>query len=431
MRKTYANYPQYESRKEEVIEWLMNDGQNYCALPYTHMAIESNGAIKPCCQGTPFKNVNIKNKTISEVLQSPERQIFIDTFDRKLKSSHCKSCWNDPGKHNMRISASTSFDTIQTTIDAMEGKPSGRERSLKWLEIKPGNRCNLKCRICGVHNSSQWTKEAYEYEKSQNKSYAEFKNSKEFEYTMNCDWVDDKNFWKDVTSLDEVQKIHFMGGEPFMVPEHFTMLEKMIEHKKIDNNNIVIRYNTNGTYFPTLEQIKIWKQFNRVIISISIDDVNERFEYQRSLASWVDVKTNLIKYKKLSKEMKSNWFYATLDPCVSIFNVWWVDEIEKEFSSLGYTFEFPHRHFASSGSYDARILPEQIKQHLIKKYKNKSPWQHSVAEFLESKSPYDDTAINETLEKIKFFDSMRKENFKQINNTLYNEIRKHSNGTIT
>ena len=28
------------------------------------------------------------------------------------------------------------------------------ERNLKWLEVKPGNRCNLKCRICGVLNQA-------------------------------------------------------------------------------------------------------------------------------------------------------------------------------------------------------------------------------------------------------------------------------------
>jgi hypothetical protein len=179
---------------------------------------------------------------------------------------------------------------------------------------------------------------------------------------------------------------------------------------------------------PNKKQLDIWKQFNRVILSISIDDIGERFEYQRSLAKWNEVRNNLIDYKKLGQG--TNKFDAVLDPCVSIFNVWWIDQIEKEFNDLGYTFKFPQRHFAR-GPYDARLLPKEVKNKLIKKYKNKSVWQDNVAEFLMSKKVQKRTDLKDTFNKIEFFDKLRKENFKQINNTLYNEIRKHSNGIIT
>jgi len=428
--KNYTNFPQYESRRQEVVDWLLKDGNNYCALPYTHMAIEANGDIRPCCVGKPFKNLNIRNKSIEDVWNDPQRQKFVDTFDKKMKNSLCNACWVDNDKHSMRVTASTRFDVIQHTIDIMEGKDSGRERSLKWLEIKPGNRCNLKCRICGVHNSSQWAKDQYQFNKHTNNQDKKFKDSKEFEYTASCDWIDNKDFWANVKSFKEISTIHFMGGEPFMVLEHFVMLKKLIEDPDVDHTNIIIRYNTNGTYFPTLAQLKIWKQFNRVILSISVDDINDRFEYQRSLASWKDVKRNLIKYKKLNDSMGGK-LTAVLDPCVSIFNVWWIDEIEKEFNQLGYKFEFPHRHFVTSDYYDARVLPYEIKNKLIKKYKNRSQWQTDVAEFLESKNPHDRTALSEALKSIEFYDKLRKESFQQINNILYNEIRKYNNGTIT
>tara|TARA_X000000950_G_scaffold269582_1_gene348403 strand:+ start:2276 stop:3568 length:1293 start_codon:yes stop_codon:yes gene_type:complete len=426
--KNYTNYPEYEKRKKEVIQWLLNEGHNYCALPYTHMAIEANGDIRPCCVGEKFKGLNIKNKTIDEVLNDPQRQKFIDVFDKSMKSSLCNACWKDNAKHSMRVQASTKFDVIQDTINAMENKTSQRTRSLKWLEIKPGNRCNLKCRICGVHNSSQWSKDEYQYRFDHGLTDKKFKDSTEFEYTSSCDWIDNKEFWTDVKSFKEISTIHFMGGEPFMVLEHFNMLEKIIQDKDIDNTNIIIRYNTNGTYMPNKKQLDIWKQFNRVILSISIDDIGERFEYQRSLAKWNEVRNNLIDYKKLGRG--TNKFDAVLDPCVSIFNVWWVDQIEKEFNDLGYTFKSPQRHFAH-GPYDARLLPKEVKNKLIKKYKNKSVWQDNVAEFLMSKKVQKRTDLKDTFNKIEFFDKLRKENFKQINNTLYNEIRKHSNGIIT
>ncbi len=425
--RNYTNYPEYEDRREEVIDWLLNEGHAYCALPYTHMAIEANGDIKPCCVGKEFKGLNIRNKTIGEVLNDPQRQKFIDVFDKNMKSSLCDTCWKDNNAHSMRVKASTRFDVIQDTIDAMDGNTQ-RNRTLKWLEIKPGNRCNLKCRICGVHNSSQWTKEEYQHSLDQGLTDKKFKDSREFEYTSSCDWIDDGSFWNDIKSFKDVGMIHFMGGEPFMVLEHFIMLEKIIQDKDLDHSNITIRYNTNGTYMPTKEQINILKKFNRIILSVSIDDIGERFEYQRHPAKWDEVRKNLIDYKKLSNG--TDRFDVALDPCVSVFNVWWVDEIEKEFNNLGYEFKFPQRHFAH-GKHDARLLPKEIKNKLIKKYKNKSVWKNNVADFLLSQDKVNRNELKNMFKTIEFFDKSRNESFKKINNALYNEIKKYSNGIIT
>ena len=91
-----------------------------------------------------------------------------------------------------------------------------------------------------------------------------------------------------------------MGGEPFMVPEHFQLLERLVEDPSIDTSTIAIGYNTNGTYFPTEENINLYKNFKKVHFALSIDDVGARFEYQRKLAKWEEVKLNIINFKKIS-----------------------------------------------------------------------------------------------------------------------------------
>ena len=166
--------------------------------------------------------------------------------------------------------------------------------SLKWLEIKPGNRCNLKCRICGIHNSSTWTKDHHILKEDKN---IKFKDSFAFKYTQKCNWVDDPNFWNDINQLEKVQDLHFMGGEPFMVPEHFQLLERLVEDPSIDTSTIAIVYNTNGTYFPTEENINLYNKFKKVHFALSIDDFGERFNYQRKLAIWEEVKNNIINFK--------------------------------------------------------------------------------------------------------------------------------------
>ena len=96
-----------------------------------------------------------------------------------------------------------------------------------------------------------------------------------------------------------------MGGEPFMVPEHFKMLERMVADPTIDCSKIDIGYNTNGTYFPTPDNIELYRNFKLVKFSLSIDDFGPRFEYQRTLAEWEQVANNLMKFSRLNMEAKT------------------------------------------------------------------------------------------------------------------------------
>jgi hypothetical protein len=65
--------------------------------------------------------------------------------------------------------------------------------------------------------------------------------------------------------------------------------------------------------------VRRWKHFKTVEIAFSIDDVGERFEYQRSNAVWAQVCENLDRFRDL-KEIYSN---IQLQVCttVNVFNV--------------------------------------------------------------------------------------------------------------
>ena len=58
-------------------------------------------------------------------------------------------------------------------------------------------------------------------------------------------------------------------------------------------NQVHLFYNTNGTVRPTKNLIDLWSTFKLVQLDFSIDDIGERFEYQRYPAKWEEVKENL------------------------------------------------------------------------------------------------------------------------------------------
>jgi MoaA/NifB/PqqE/SkfB family radical SAM enzyme len=103
------------------------------------------------------------------------------------------------------------IDDTDWTIDA---KP------LMFLDLKLGNICNLKCRICG-----SWSSSAFATEELQFMSAEEKKTSHHYIMLKQGAWPrENTNFWDEIDRvLDQIRYIEFTGGEPFMIREHSLM----------------------------------------------------------------------------------------------------------------------------------------------------------------------------------------------------------------
>ena len=106
-----------------------------------------------------------------------------------------------------------------------------------------------------------------------------------------------------------------------MIQDHFKILMHCVE--KGYAKNIDIHYNTNGTHYPEYAVKEIWPHFKRVEIAFSIDDIKERFEYQRHPAKWEAVNEKIIKFKNSNLKNLSTQICTT----ISIFNVMYIDEL--------------------------------------------------------------------------------------------------------
>ena len=134
---------------------------------------------------------------------------------------------------------------------------------------------------------------------------------------------DNPNFWHEIDRvIDHIRYIEFTGGEPFMIREHFDMLRSLVDRGVA--GAIEIHYNTNGTQWPEGAE-DIWRHFKTVEIAFSIDDVGERFEYQRSNAIWSEVCDNVKRFQAL----RARYSNIRLQVCctVNIFNVLYLEEV--------------------------------------------------------------------------------------------------------
>jgi MoaA/NifB/PqqE/SkfB family radical SAM enzyme len=205
-------------------------------------------------------------------------------------------------------------------------------KPLLFLDLKLGNICNLKCRICG-----SWSSSTYATEQLQTVPKSQQKQNYHYIMLRAGAWPKESSvFWGEIEKhIGEIRYIEFTGGEPFMIREHFNMLKSLVD--KGIANQVEIHYNTNGTQWPE-DAEEIWKHFKTVEIAFSIDDLGERFEYQRSNAIWSEVTENLQRFR----EVRSRHQNIQLQVCstVNIFNIWHLEKLAEWIDMQGFDFVY-------------------------------------------------------------------------------------------
>lgn len=253
-----------------------------CILPWISLETTPLGGVRPCClYKDEIPEVNLRTHTLEEVFTGEYMNNLREVFERGDKPNACERCWmeEDSGKKSKREYMLEKFKHIPY------------ETNLIFLDLKLGNICNLKCRICGSWSSSKWAQEQIEH-------YGDKHIAKQ--WLKDGQWPrKSPGFWDNLDSLlPNIKYFEFTGGEPFLIKQHFDLLQRAVDlgyAKDID-----IHYNTNGTQFP--KQHEVWKHFKHVQIAFSIDNTEKRFEYERDGAKWSTVNNNIKRFLKMRDE---------------------------------------------------------------------------------------------------------------------------------
>ena len=343
----------------------------FCVLPWVSLETSPIGTTRPCCLAEDEIKDQDGNKyslmtTDLNVVHNSEymrklRQEFLD----KKQPQTCRKCWNEErsGRTSKRMHTINRLEHIVTDTEwTADAKP------LVFIDFKLGNICNLKCRICGSWSSSTFAAEEVRFE-----------GKESFHYQMLKDgaWPrKNQRFWEDIDKLmDQVRYLEFTGGEPFMIQEHFALLERMVA--KGIAHNVEIHYNTNGTHYPENAE-EIWKHFKTVEVAFSIDDVDERFEYQRANAIWSEVNTNMDRFEQL-RDRNTN---IQLQVCstVNVFNVMYLEGLANWIDKRN--FDFVYWNMLHEAYYHSvGTLPELAKQVAIKNLRSADVTEYHRKEF--------------------------------------------------
>jgi MoaA/NifB/PqqE/SkfB family radical SAM enzyme len=295
----------------------------FCVLPWVSLEASPIGTVRPCCLAddeivdSNSVKFNLKSANFRDIQNSEYMYQLRQQFLAGKQPQTCRKCWNEErsGRTSKRMHTLDRLKHMGISSEwTQDAKP------LMFLDLKLGNICNLKCRICGSWSSSQFATEELNHMSSDDDK----KKSLPYQMLRAGAWPQENlSFWTEIDAcLNDIRYIEFTGGEPFMIQEHFTMLQGIVDRGIA--HQVEIHYNTNGTQYPEAAE-HIWKHFKTVEIAFSLDDVGERFEYQRSNAVWTQVCDNLDRFRDL-KEIYSN---IELQVCttVNIFNVRYLGDI--------------------------------------------------------------------------------------------------------
>ena len=228
------------------------------------------------------------------------------------KISGCSYCYEQEEK-SLRSRRLTNFELYETFL-----KDSDINKGPISLDYCVGNLCNLQCAICHPGNSSSWVQD---YKKiNPNADLSEFLYKKH----------EQNNIDIESSNLDHIKNVHFHGGgEPLLTNHHLKLLQA-IKNVKGSLSDVHVFYNTNATVKVSEEVLNLWSECRLVEIYFSIDDINERFEYQRPGSSW-EVVTNTINWYKTN--MPVNHMFK-INCVVSYLNFFYLPELvdwHKEF----------------------------------------------------------------------------------------------------
>jgi MoaA/NifB/PqqE/SkfB family radical SAM enzyme len=394
----------------------------FCVLPWVSLETSPIGTVRPCClaedelvdnTGVKF---NLSTANFSDIQNSYAMRQLRQQFIDGEQPETCRKCWReeDSGRTSKRMHTLDRLKHIITTDNwTQDAQP------LMFLDLKLGNICNLKCRICGSWSSSTYAVEEIANDRSSNP-----KKSFHYEMLRAGRWPrENAVFWEQIADrVDQLEYIEFTGGEPFMIQEHFDLLQRIVDQGHA--GRIEIHYNTNGTNYPETA-IDIWRYFKLVEIAFSIDDLGRRFEYQRSGAVWTDVERNIKLFKHLREQHKN----IQLQVCstVNVFNVYYLEDLANWIDQQG--FDFVYWNMMHEAPYfSIANLPKTAKQHITNRLcfaqvsqKHKSEFVN-IMDFMNNGTQ---DMSQKMLAEIRKVDARRGENLAQVEPEFANLVGYH------
>lgn len=227
---------------------------------------------------------------------------------------------------------------------------------LTSLEIQTDSDCNGACLICSPAHSTTWQKYA---------------NPKSIPIKEDDPASQRLERIKEIYDFSKLKKMGFANGGETLKSE--THLKYLREIKKAGNlSNVMLIYTTNGSIRPNEETLELWHSAKQINLMISIDGIEDHFNYLRWPLQWHQVTANMKFLLDLPLPQLHMTFSYTATPFSLFYHdryVAWAKEFFKDYShriSTDGVFGFPSE---ARGIINLSCIPASLGREIIDKYR--------------------------------------------------------------
>ena len=396
----------------------------FCAVPWAEIACTPSGNMRMCCNsdgrrgpdgksmntiikpdGSPYK-LHIDN--IEEAWNSDRYKTIRQEMLDGIRPEMCKRvCFakEDAGLESMRqkfIKGRAGFkkEWFSSNTDKIELPLS----DIKYIDIRLGNLCNLKCRMCSPNSSNLWVDEWPLLNGWDPNNEADKKKIDMLKDRLgNITWPEEPEFWDNIEPLlPNIELLYVLGGEPTLITQQYKLYDMCIE--KDVAKNIILIYNSNVTNVPK-KMIEYWSYFKRVRLGASIDGYDEVNKYIRFPANWKSIEKNMLTLLKQDIDLE---IHCT----VQMYNILYLKELIDWANKIGTSIYM--RPLQDPNYLCTQVLPKELKVLAREKLKGYEDYRglKGILSFMDKK---DLTDLYPTfLEKTKIIDESRKQNLFDI-----------------
>jgi MoaA/NifB/PqqE/SkfB family radical SAM enzyme len=279
------------------------------------------------------------------------RKMIKIALDKGVKHPGCSPCWQAEDEN--RRSVRNTFNSLLEGIEPIEGQP-------RSIILKPGNVCNLACRMCNPATSTRWYRDAYELEEP-NIEYNEY--IKRFEIIRTSFGKQNVEFWDTLKEwIPELRVIYIYGGEPMLNPETWEWLAHGVNVGA--SENIAIDITTNLTIWNE-QYLEILGKYKKVQLNVSLDSsISQEIEYIRHLSDGTTLFQNA---RKINEYYKNNEnVTVSITYTISSLNIYNLEHHIQQVKEMTGIQELQLNNVYTPEIYDARHLPNPIKEELKK-----------------------------------------------------------------
>ena len=489
----------------------LTKNKSWCPIPWVTYSINSLGHYRSCVQANSYKSRNDRwrrefdmgkftrgtlwkshdpdekdnaplNCATTNLNEVRNNELLKDIREYMLRGERHPVCIrcneeDDTGIKSRRMADRITMENNGFSIDdafkhtKKDGTiPDTAKVPLLAADIRLGNLCNQKCRMCYPGESSHWYQEWYDtfryrhiiYEGTQANSLPKFTGPGNTKLTIGLDenekaiikrhqvldnedtalanvmvdkqndpyvWTDSNTLFKMLSEYSaDIKHIHMSGGEPLMITQHYEFLQGYVDNGKA--KDIILNYNTNLSNISE-RALELWQHFAQIELRVSIDAPGKINEYIRYPSNWDIVLRNLRLLTKVKESGKIN-LSLELITTVQIYNVFYLRELADEIlSHKDIKVDDMMLHMLHNPRYfNITSLPANVKDIIAKKIekigKEVGMWKKQGQGVINHMYRYDTSdALDQFFVETRLMDKYRKQRIENVMPEMYDMIKRY------